>query len=149
MDERELDEYLARQPASVAADEKRVAIGKPHGRAHGPLMRMRSASLAFCVLALFILSAAICAVLASGFGYSLLGLLIAWALMFWALGMGELRSARAGGGMLDWGGALFGLMVSFAAAFGIWSGVEGTDGGPLLNSLSRLDGGTVAEFWPW
>lgn len=149
MEERELDEYLARQPAAVSADDKRVVMGKPRGRSRGALIRVGSISLSFYVLALFILSAAICAVLASGFGYSLLGLLIAWALMFWALGMGELRSARAGGGMLDWGGALFGLMVSFAAAFGIWSGVEGTDGGPLLNSLSRLDGGAIAEFWPW
>lgn len=122
MDERELDEYLARQPAAVAADDEPVAPPKPRDRARGALMGLGGALVGFGVLGLFTISAALFVVIANGLGYSLIGFLGAWALMFWALGMGDLRAARAGGGLLDWGGALFGLIVSLSVALGIWSG---------------------------
>lgn len=149
MDERELDEYLARQPAAIAVDDDPAAPHKPRGRARGALMGLGGILVGSGVLVLFIISAALFVVIANALGYSLVGFMGAWALMFWALGMGDLRAARAGGGLLDWGGALFGLIVSLAAALGIWSGAQGNDGRALLDALPFLDGGAVLDIRQW
>lgn len=146
MNEERLAAFLARQPLAVESHEGGVDDGaraRRERRDFGSASGARGIGVAIigvCVLTLCIIATSFVVLIAFAFGYSLAAFLCAWGMLFVALGMGDLRAARSGGGALDWAGAGFGGLLSGAAELGLWAGAEGVDASALVAALPVVGG---------